>query len=237
MFYNPAFVVWQGRVYINHIFLNFKLYFMKAITLIIISLFISMLSYSQAEEFPLNELVYIGKYRVIKSPFKYFETKRENVYVIIDEGTYFSDLELYVEGKNIIIEGRGKVNIYCKKLYSNVMWITGSNIIVKNIHMKHYMPGEIEGQNCTGRVLAFDNASNITVENCDLNGCGLAGLHDNMGNSNILIKNNYIHNNSLGSYTDINGGVWQKAIDNHPVFKFENNRIENNGSNRIKEKD
>jgi len=117
------------------------------------------------------------------------------------------------------------------------MWVSGDNIIIKNLRMKHYMPGESEGQNCSGRVLAFDNASNITVDNCNLNGCGLAGLHDNMGNSNIFVKDCYIHNNSLGAYTDIDGGVWQTAIDNHAVFKFKGNMIENNGPNRIKEED
>ena len=103
--------------------------------------------------------------------------------------------------------------------------------------MKHFAPGRLEGQNCSGRVIGFDNAHNIIIEGCDLNGCGLAGLHDNLGNSNILIKNNYIHNNSLGAYTNIEGDVWLEAIDDHPVFRFENNRIENNGPSRTLESD
>jgi len=210
---------------------------MKSITLIIISLVISVLSYSQAKKFVPKEKIYIGEKRAIKSPFTYFSKERKDVYVIIDEGTYYSETELFINGKSVIIKGKGKVNIYSKKLYTNVMWISGDNIIVKNLHMKHYKPGGFGEQNCTGRVIAFDGASNITIENCDLNGCGLAGLHDNMGNSNILVKNNYIHNNSEGAYTDIDGGVWQEAIDDHPVFKFENNRIENNGPNRVKEDD
>ena len=57
----------------------------------------------------------------------------------------------------------------------------------------------------------------------------------NLGNSNILIKKCYIHNNSLGAYTDIDGGVWQEATDDHPVFKFEKNRMENNGPDRVPE--
>ena len=84
-------------------------------------------------------------------------------------------------------------------------------------------------QNFTGRVLAFDGADSITVINCDLNGCGLAGLHDNIGNNNIFVEYNYIHNNSLGAYTNIDGSVWQDAIPNHPVFIFKNNLIRDNG--------
>ncbi len=210
---------------------------MKSFILIFVCLFISMLSYSQAIEFVPKDTVYIGAERAVKSPSAYFAEKHENVYVLIDEGTYYLDNEIFVSGKFIIIEGKGLVNLYCKVLYSNVMWISGENIVVKNIRMKHFEPGGIEGQNCSGRVLAFDNANNITVESCDLNGCGLAGLHDNMGNSNIFIKNNYIHNNSVGAYTDIDGSVWLEAVDDHPVFTFENNRIENNGTDRIKEED
>lgn len=81
----------------------------------------------------------------------------------------------------------------------------------------------------------LDNAENVTIEQCDLNGCGLAGLHDNMGNSNIFIKKCYIHNNSLGAYTNINGDVWQHEIEDHECFRFENNRIENNGPDRVAE--
>jgi hypothetical protein len=87
-----------------------------------------------------------------------------------------------------------------------------------------------------GRVIMFDNAHYCIIDGCDLNGCGLAGLHDNLGNSDILVRNCYIHNNSLGAYTDIDGNVWQDAIDHHPVFKFENNKISNNGPDRVPEK-
>lgn len=206
----------------------------------IIGLILCMISlplFSQALEFDIKEVVYIGVDRAFKSPADYFSEERYNVHIIIDEGTYFSGSDLWVSGENIIIEGEGEVNIFATELYSNVMWVMADNVHLKNLRMKHSKPGEPYDQNCSGRVLAFDNANNITVENCDLNGCGLAGLHDNLGNSNILVKDCYIHNNSEGAYTDIDGGVWQAAIDDHPVFTFENNRIENNGPDRIPEED
>ena len=179
------------------------------------------------------DTVYIGENRAIKSLQQYFSSEpkvKENVCVIIDEGTYYTK-SLWIDGKNVIIKGKDRVNIYCTSFIENVLWVTGENITIENLHMKHFAPGSINFQNCSGRVIAFDNATNIIIDGCDLNGCGLAGLHDNGGNSNILIKNNYIHNNSVGAYTDMSD-VWQDAIPDHPVFRFENNRIKNNGEDR-----
>lgn len=184
------------------------------------------------------DTIYIGATRDFTSLNDYFasEGKKENVHLLLDEGTYYST-NLWIDGEHLVIEGVGKVNLYCTEMYENVMWIIGKHIHVKNIHMKHFAPGNINEQNCSGRVIGFDNAEHITIENCDLNGCGVAGLHDNGGNSEIFVKNNYIHNNSAAAYTNDRGDIWFKEVKDHPVFRFENNRIENNGPDRKRESD
>lgn len=176
----------------------------------------------------LSDTVYIGPNRDIKSPFDYFTETRSNQFVIIEEGEYIGTKGFWLDEENLIIEGRGKVSIKLDELNNNVMWISGENIVINNLHMTHLQPGETEGNNCTGRVIGFDNADNITIVNCDLNGCGLSGLHDNVGNGTVYAEYNWIHNNSLGAYTDIEGNVWQEETD-HPVFVFKNNFIEDNG--------
>ncbi len=119
---------------------------MKSITLIFISLLVGTFCYSQAGKFEVKEKVYIGPKRDIKSPTEYFKNEQKNVHVIIEKGTYHSDEELFIIGESVIVEGKGKVNLYCRKLYNNVMWVSGSNIIIKNIRMKHYLPGDPENQ-------------------------------------------------------------------------------------------
>ena len=186
-----------------------------------------------------KDTIHIGPERAVKSLTDYFSDRqiKKDVYILVDEGTYYSK-ELSVEAENTVIEGIGQVNLYCNDFGENVMWVGGNHIVIKNIHMKHFLPGQLEGQNCTGRVIGFEGAHNITIENCDLNGCGLSALHDNANNTNILIRNNYIHNNSIGAYTSLdNDLVWLKEVDNHPVFRFENNKMENNGAYRAKEVD
>lgn len=173
------------------------------------------------------DTVYIGVDREWTSLSSYFSETRNNVVVLVEPGRYFN-YEVGISGENIILKALGDVSLICETLHDNVMWVHGNNIVIDNFHMTHRMPGEAEDQNCSGRVLGFDGADNITVVNCDLNGCGLAGLHDNLGNGIVYVEHNYIHNNSLGAYTDIDGNVWQEETD-HPVFKFRNNLIEDNG--------
>src|SRR5690606_9361625 len=176
----------------------------------------------------LSDTVYIGPNRKIKDPYKYFSENRSNQFVIIEEGEYTGTSAICLQEENLILEGRGKVSLILDQLYDNVMWVTGNNIVVNNLHMTHLQPGGLEGQNCSGRVIGFDGADNITIVNCDLNGCGLAGLHDNFRNGKVYVEHNYIHNNSLGAYTDIDNNIWQQETE-HPVFQFKNNRIEDNG--------
>jgi len=181
------------------------------------------------------EVIYVGPTRQLKSLEEVFDSERDNIHVIIDEGIYTSEFELYVEGYNIILEGAGKVELQCKELYRNVMWIMGKGIIIRNLHLTHFKPGASIDQNCSGRVIGLEGASEVLIENCDINGCGLVGIHDNMNNSRVHIKNNYIHYNSLGPFGDIDGKIWMEEFEGHPVFTFENNRIENNGEDRVPE--
>lgn len=183
------------------------------------------------------DTVYIGPNREIKDPATYFSEERSNVFVHIDSAEYITSTGIWISGQNIIVKGEDGVSILCDKLYENVIWVIADNVVIDNLHMMHLMRGTLEGQNCSGRVMAFDGADNVTVVNCDLNGCGLAGLHDNLGNGTIYIENNYIHNNSLGAYTDINGGIWQEEVNDHPVFKFKSNLILNNGFERVLEEE
>lgn len=210
---------------------------MKSIATILLSCSV-ILGFAQAEMFIPSDTVYIGPSRDFKSPQEYFSEEKTNVQIFIDSGTYYVGDFFYVHGDHIIVEPHnGRVNLYCEQLYANVLWVSGEHIIVRGFHMKHFEPGGMQSQNCSGRVVGFDMAHNCTIEICDLNGCGLAAIHDNLGNSNILARNNHMHNNSVGAYTDINGGVWQEEVDDHPVFTFSNNIIENNGPNRVREAD
>jgi len=191
------------------------------------------------DDFTPQEMIKIGPKRKFKSLNDFF-TKVNNVsntHIVVDDGTYY-DERIYINAEDLVIEGTGSgVNLLCTESGENVMEISGDQIMIKNISMKHVSLDNSKNFGCTGHVIMFDNANNIIIENCDLNGCGLSGLHDNGGNSNILVRNCFIHNNSIGCFTNSHGEIWINSVQEHSVFSFENNRIVNNGPERHAEYD
>ena len=181
------------------------------------------------------ERITVGKQGDFKSIEEALGFKSSNVHLLLDSSVFINDNGYWIQGDHVILEGNGASEIQCRVYYENVLWLNGNDITVRNLKLRHFKPGSINGQNCSGRVIGLDNCTNVLIENCDINGCGLAGIHDNLGNSDILVRNNYIHNNSLAAFTNIEGAYWMEETDEIPGFTFVNNRVENNGLNRVYE--
>lgn len=181
------------------------------------------------------EKITVGKNGTFQTIEEALVFKSSNVHFLLDSSVFINDNGYLIQGDHVILEGNGATEIQCRVYYDNVLWLNGSDITVRNLRLKHFRPGTIEGQNCSGRVIGLDNCTNVLIENCDINGCGLAGIHDNVGNSGIIVRNNYIHNNSFAAFTNIDGGYWMDETDEMPGFTFVNNRIENNGPDRVYE--
>lgn len=171
-----------------------------------------------------------GRFATIEEALEY---KSSGIHILLDSGVFINDAGYWLQGNHVILEGNGASEIQCRKYYENVLWLNGSDITVRNLKLRHFKPGTIDSQNCSGRVIGLDNCTNVLIEHCDINGCGLAGIHDNLGNSDILVRNNYIHNNSYAAFTNIEGSFWMEETNEIPGFTFVNNRIENNGPDRV----
>lgn len=163
-----------------------------------------------------------------------------NSKLMIPEGTYMVATRLEIsELENVVIEGKGNVDIQLTDANDAVFMIYGSkNVTVRNLHLKHYVPDE--NQVCTGGVLNLANTDNVTVEQCDLNGCGVVGI-SGWGNTGLKIRNNYIHDNSTAGISLVSptGEDLQIVNGEMPLegIELEGNRIEQNGSrqSRIEE--
>ena len=146
--------------------------------------------------------------------------------LFIRTGEYYlsESLELW-EKKNIVVTGEGFCKLIAQNTDDNVMWIiTCENIEVRNIQATHTAPAEDE--RCYGNVFALDMGENVTIRNCDINGCGAIGVYI-FGTENITLENNYIHDNTLwGVQDDGHGMVYPEESDN---VHFINNRWDNNG--------
>lgn len=146
--------------------------------------------------------------------------------ILVMEGVYRFDKAVELWAKNqVTIIGKGKVELICDNMTDNVMWITSCrDIKIKNIKARHTNPTKDE--RCYGNVFALDNSDNVTIENCDINGCGAIGVYI-LGGSGILLRGNHIHNNSLWA-VQFNGTGYLREIPDLEGLHFENNIIENN---------
>ena len=169
----------------------------------------------------------VGPGMAYSTPQEAVDACRDGDTILIMDGTYTFEkgIELF-EKNNIKIIGRDNVELVCTNMDDNVMWIvTCSNITIKNIKARHTDPTKDE--RCYGNVFAIDTSRIITIENCDINGCGAIGVYS-MGGSKIMLRQNHIHNNSLWAVQH-NGVGYLQAVDNMDDLYFEDNIIENNG--------
>ncbi len=138
--------------------------------------------------------------------------------VHILEGSYSFRDPVKVDGKkNITIEGSGdrQTEIINLDSYNHVLSLSRcENVTIRNLFVHHK-----EVAYCYGAVINIEDSVNITVDNCDLEGCGVQGI--SMENcKKIRATGNMIHNNSEAGIS-ING--------NYSDIVIENNRLEYNG--------
>lgn len=121
-----------------------------------------------------------------------------NTKIIIEEGNYVASAGaikteygyiktgIRVENiENLTIEAKGNVEIKLNVGYLPVFEIEGSkNITFVGLSLGHDVPeGSCEGE---GDVISAFNSQNITINNCDLWGCGIVGIWtQNSGNINV----------------------------------------------------
>lgn len=146
--------------------------------------------------------------------------------IIVYPGKYVNSDEIWLDKNNVKIVGVGKPQILCDDMTKNVIWIISDNVIIKNLKLSHIKPSFYA--NCVGNVIALDNANQVTIEDCDINGCGRIGVYM-FSAHNIILKNNWIHENSLTAVQIDDVNIFSETDQFPGIIHFENNRIENNG--------
>lgn len=156
-----------------------------------------------------------------------------NSKLTIPEGTYMIPARMEINNlENVVIEGDGNVDIQLTDANDAVFMVYDcKNITVRNLHLKHYVPDE--NQVCTGGVLNLSSTDNVTVERCDLNGCGVVGI-SGWGNTGLKVRENYIHDNSYAGISLVSPSGQELLIVNGEMplegVELEGNMIEDNGS-------
>jgi parallel beta-helix repeat protein len=133
-------------------------------------------------------------------------------------------LELW-EKNDIVVTGERNTKLIAQNIDENVIWvITCNNIHLRNLHATHVEP-PID-RSCVGNVFATDMGENITIESCDINGCGAVGVYV-FGTKKVILKDNYIHDNTLWAIDDNGNGMIEEEESEDIIFI--NNRYDNNG--------
>ena len=100
---------------------------------------------------------------------------------------------------NLKISGAGDYSdteLVVEPRYASVLYFENcTNVEVANLTMGHTESGE-----CAGNVLDFDACRKITVDGCDLYGCGVYGIGANSGTGDIEVLNSTIRDCSYGPF-------------------------------------
>ncbi len=199
---------------------SFAMY--KQLMSLILLMFISL--YSQAQD---NRIIGNKLYHSPDSSLNLqasIDMLKNGDTLLIAKGEYLSEKQLIIENKNnITLVFNQESNILCNNIYETVFRIqNSSNITIKNGTFKH-----INFNNdfyCTGDVFYIDKASSITLEDCDINGCGSVGISAYESNDITLTKCK-IHDNSEGAF---NFSSECKNININYCNMFSNGRTKNN---------
>jgi hypothetical protein len=152
----------------------------------------------------------------------------------IPEGRYEIMQRMELKGlERVEIIGKGQVDILLRDPENEVVLIIESRQIrLTNLHLQHYIPDEY--QICTGGVVNLVQTQDVTIDQCDLNGCGVVGV-SGWGNTGITLKNNHIHHNTFAAVNLMAPETGEQILlyngeEPLPGIVMENNRIQDNGS-------
>lgn len=152
---------------------------------------------------------------------------KEGDSIIVYPGKYVTNEDVFLNKDYVTITGVGKPQILCTNMEENVIWVQADHVVIKGIKASHVKPEFYA--NCVGNVFGLDNAHDVRIENCEINGCGRIGVYifDATG---VVLKKNWIHNNSL-SAVQIDGLDIFAPTDEFPqTITFIKNKINDNGS-------
>lgn len=126
--------------------------------------------------------------------------------VELTAGTYRFSGGLRVTGRtNVTIRGQGRVELVIDSLEEDVIAVHGSsNIVIRNLSARHNQPaGEYQ---CEGAVIRVEDSNRVGILQCDLNGCGAAGVMS-FSSQDVVVAGCRIHHNTFAAVWVQGGSV------------------------------
>jgi len=173
----------------------------------------------------------VGEGEQFSTPQQAIDEVMDGDTILIRAGKYeFNDsIELWGHS-DIWIFGEEGTRLICDSQVENVMWIINSDrITVSGISATHTEPADDE--RCYGNVFGIDGCDDITIENCEINGCGAIGVYTLLVDG-IVLRNNFIHDNTLWAVQHEGNDL---LLESHYIdgLTMEGNTILNNGGRKL----
>lgn len=108
---------------------------------------------------------------------------------------------------NVTIEGNGQAEIMLDVGFEAVIRVMDSeNIVLSGLILGHDVPEY--GCGGSGYVISLGNSNNVTIQNCDLYGCGVCGI-DMWSGGNVMVNNTVIRDcmANAANFYNLNGPV------------------------------
>ncbi len=173
----------------------------------------------------------VGEGEQFATPQQAIDEVSEGDTILIRAGTYEFNDSIELRGHNDIwIFGEEGSRLICDSQIDNVMWIINSDrITISDLSATHTEPSI--DQRCYGNVFGIDSCDDITIENCEINGCGAIGVYTNLADG-IVLRNNFIHDNTICAVLYHGHNLMMES--NHlEGLTMEGNTVLNNGGWRL----
>jgi parallel beta-helix repeat protein len=167
--------------------------------------------------------------------------------VLFERGTYRTAHALELKGAyDITIRGEGKVEIVLSDLDDPVFSVSDcQDIHITGLRARHHSPNQEYA--CEGAVVRVVDSKRVAVSNCELNGCGAAGVYAS-ATQELVVCGNTIFNNTFAAVWvyDSSGIVHGNRMHKNAAelicggtsdVTLSGNRIENNRGNDFNETD
>ena len=173
----------------------------------------------------------VGEGEQFATPQQAIDEVSDGDSILIRAGTYEFNGSIELWGhSDIWIFGEEGSKLICNSQIDNVMWIINSDrITISGLSATHTEP--TEDQRCYGNVFGIDGCNDITIENCEINGCGAIGVYTNLVDG-IVLRNNFIHDNTICAVLHYGHNLMMES-NYLEGLTMEGNTILNNGGRRV----
>ncbi len=181
----------------------------------------------------------VGEGEQFATPHQAIEEVSDGDTIFIRAGIYEFNDSIELRGHNdiwILGEAGSRLisgvstRLICNSRIDNVMWIINCDrITISSLCATHTEP--TEDQRCYGNVFGIDGCNNITIENCEINGCGAIGVYTNLVDG-IVLRNNFIHDNTICAVQYYGQNIMMETSHLEGLI-MEGNTILNNGGRQF----